>query len=187
METRLYSIFKSKNTMKLTKPIIESSYKALQLDKIWLVTIKRPVNFLPVVEFLTTFNLLNWYKVCKIIGILYRTRCILNKFLRKQLYFSFINCYLNYANIAWASTNKSKLQALYRHQKHAARIINFKDKFTSAKPLLEQINAMTVYEMNIFQTLCFMYLCKNGNTPSIFNHIYTLKPINKYTARSINA
>ena len=46
---------------------------------------------------------------------------------------------------------------------------------------------MTVYEINIFQTLCFMYLCKNGNTPSIFNHIYTLKPINKYTTRSKNA
>ena len=38
-------------------------------------------------------------KVCKSIGILYRTRYILNEFLRKQLYFSFINCYLNYANI----------------------------------------------------------------------------------------
>ena len=62
-------------------------------------------------------------KVCKGIGILYRTRCILSKFLWKQLYFSFVNCYLNYANIAWARTNKSKLQALHRHQKHAARII----------------------------------------------------------------
>ena len=31
-----------------------------------------------------------------------------------------------------------------------------------------------------------MYLCKNGNTPSIFKHIYTLKPINKYTTRSKN-
>ena len=109
-------------------------------------------------------------KVCKSIEILYRTRCIQNKFLWIQLYFSFINCYLNYANIAWTSTNKNKLQTLYRHQKHAARIINFKDKFTSAKPLLEQINALTVYEMNIFHTLCFMYLCKNENTPSIFKH-----------------
>ena len=94
------------------------------------------------------------------IGILYRTRCILSTFLRKQLYFSFIICYLNYANIAWASTNKGKLQALYRHQKHAERIINFKDKLTSAKPLLDQINAVPVYEMNIFQTLCFMYLTR---------------------------
>ena len=55
---------------------------------------------------------------------------------------------------------QSKLQALYRHQKHAARIINFKDKFTSAKPLHEQIYAMTVYEMNIFQTLCFIISVK---------------------------
>ena len=91
-------------------------------------------------------------KVCKSIGILYRTHYILSTFFRKQLYFSFINCYLNYANIAWTSTNKCKLKALYRHQKHAARMTNFKDKFTSAKPLLEQINAMTVHEMNIFLT-----------------------------------
>ena len=126
-------------------------------------------------------------KLYKSIGIICRTRCILKKFLLRQLYFSFINCYLNYTNIAWASTNKSKLPDLYRYQKHAARIINFKDIFTSVKPLLGQINAMAVYEMNIFQTLCFMYLCKNGNTPSIFNHIYTLKPINKYSTRSKNA
>ena len=125
-------------------------------------------------------------KTCKNIGILCRTRCILSKFLLKQLYFSFINCYLNYVNIAWASANISKLQALYRHQKHATRVINFKDKFTSAKPLLKQINVMTVHEMNIFQTLYFMYLCKNGSTPSIFKHIYTLKPINKYKTRSKN-
>ena len=114
-------------------------------------------------------------KVCKSIEILFRTRYVLSKFLWKELYVSFKNCYLNYAIIEWTSTNKSKLQALYRHQKHAARILHFKDKFTSPKPLLEQISAMTVYEMNTFQTLGFMYLCRHGNTPSILKHIYTLK------------
>ena len=54
------------------------------------------------------------------------------------------------------------------------------------KPLLEKINVMTVYEMNIFQTLCFMYLSKNGNTPSVFKHVYPLKPIKKYITRSKN-
>ena len=44
-------------------------------------------------------------KLFKSIEILYRTRCILKTFLRKQLYFYFINCYLNYANVVWASTN----------------------------------------------------------------------------------
>ena len=38
--------------------------------------------------------------------------------------------------------------------------MNFKDKFTSAKPLHEQINVVTVYEMNIFQTLCFIIFVK---------------------------
>ena len=56
METRLYNTFKSKNATKMTKPIIESSYKVL-LGKILFVTIKRPVDFLWAVEFLTAFNL----------------------------------------------------------------------------------------------------------------------------------
>ena len=46
---------------------------------------------------------------------------------------------------------------------------------------------MEVREMNIFQTLCFIYLCKYGNTPSILNHIHTLNPIKKYTTTSKNA
>ena len=83
-----------------------------------------------------------------------------------------MNCYLNYAITAWASTNKNKLQAPYRHQTHAANTINFKEKFTSAKPRLERIiNAMLLYEMNIFQSLC-----NNRKIPSNFKHIYTLKP-----------
>ena len=45
METRLYNIFKSKNATKLTKPIIESSYK-VQLGKILFVTIKQSVHVL---------------------------------------------------------------------------------------------------------------------------------------------
>ena len=89
-------------------------------------------------------------KFCNSIVILYRTGCILSKSLRKELYFCFINFCLNYANIACVSTNKSKPQSLYCHQKHVARIINFKDNFISAKPQLERINAMAVYEINIF-------------------------------------
>ena len=46
-------------------------------------------------------------KFRKSIGKLYRARYTLNKFLRKQP-FSFINFQLNYANVAWGSTNKTK-------------------------------------------------------------------------------
>lgn len=61
-------------------------------------------------------------KISKSIGILYKARGILQKHSLKQLYFSFIHSYINYANIAWASTHKSKLERLYRQQKHAVRL-----------------------------------------------------------------
>ena len=52
-------------------------------------------------------------KISKSIGILYKARGILPKHSLKQLYFSFIHSYINYANIAWSSTHKSKLERLY--------------------------------------------------------------------------
>ena len=58
--------------------------------------------------------------------------------------------------MAWGSTNKTKLNQLLRHQKHASRIIFFKDKLTHAKPLLQYINALNVYQLNIFHILLFI-------------------------------
>ena len=58
-------------------------------------------------------------------------------------------------NIAWGSTNKSKLLSLYRKPKQAARKIFCKDKLTSAKPLLTEINALTNEKIvpDTFETL----------------------------------
>ena len=123
-------------------------------------------------------------KVSKSIGILYKARHYLSKFLLKQLYSAFIHSYLNYANIAWGSTHRSKLETLYRHQKHAVRVINFKDKFTHSKPLFTEMKILNIYELNIFQVLTFMYRCKLNLSPKIFNSLYTFKPPNKYTLRS---
>ena len=46
-------------------------------------------------------------KISKNIGILFKAKFILNQKCLKSIYFSFIHCYLNYANIAWASTKVS--------------------------------------------------------------------------------
>ena len=91
---------------------------------------------------------------------MYKSRNI-SKRLIKQLYFSFIHSYLNYANIAWANTNKSNLISLYRHQKHAIRIIYDKDRFAHTTPLFKHAKALTVYEINLFQILSLIFQCKN--------------------------
>ena len=110
---------------------------------------------------------------------MYKSRNILSKGLMKQLYFSFIPSYLNYANIAWASTNKSNLISLYRHQKHAIRIIYDKDRFAHTKPLFKHAKALTVYEINLFQILSLVFKRKIRTAPFVFHNLYTLKPPSK--------
>ena len=119
-------------------------------------------------------------KISKSIGILYKSRGIVKQSLLKQLYFSFIHCHLNYANIAWASTYKSKLEGLYRRQKHAARIINFKDRFTHTQPLLHNMKSLNIFQINLFHIIFFIFKCKKKIAPPIFHDLFTPKPENKY-------
>ena len=123
-------------------------------------------------------------KITKNLGLLYKARHLLNTVCTKQLYFSFIHySYLNYANIVWASTNKSKLKTLLRRQKHAARIIHFKNKYIHARPLLQNMEALNVYQLNIQQTLLFMHKVKHGNIPNVFKNSFPLNS-NKYGTKS---
>ena len=46
----------------------------------------------------------------KTIGLLYRSKPYLDKSTMTTLYFSLFHSYLNYGNVAWASTTKSKLK-----------------------------------------------------------------------------
>ena len=86
----------------------------------------------------------------------------------------------NYANIVWGSTQKTKLSILYRQQKHAIRLLSFKDQFTHSRPLFKEIGALNIYEINIFNILCLMFKCKNKTCPKAFKNVFTLKPKNKY-------
>ena len=123
-------------------------------------------------------------KISKSLGILYKSRDLLSKQCLKQLYFSFIHSYVNYVNIAWASTSKSKLERLYRYQKHAARVIYHKDWYTHASPLLNDMKALNVFKLNIFNILCFMYKCKKYLNPPVFRNVITHRIKTKYALRN---
>ena len=45
-----------------------------------------------------------------------------------------------------------------------------------AKHLLQSMNTLNIYQLNIFQILLFIHKVKNNETPNIFNNIFsTLK------------
>ena len=74
-------------------------------------------------------------KIAKNIGLIYRVKQLLNTSSLKSIYFSYIHTYVNYANIAWASTQKTKLKIIYTKQKHAVRIIFNEDRLYHSRPL----------------------------------------------------
>ena len=122
-------------------------------------------------------------KISKSIGVLYRVRHYLNKKLLQQLYFSFVHSHLTYGNIAWGSTYKSNLNSLYRRQKHALRIINFKERNYPTKILFQNSNILTLYEINIQKILCLMFTFKLDSRLDDLN-VFQQKPKSKYSMRS---
>ena len=107
-------------------------------------------------------------KISKNIGILYRASHLLDFKNLLKIYFSFIHIYINYANIAWASTFKTKLQGILKKQKHAARITFQETRFYHSRPFLEEMKALNVYQSSLIQTLKFMHKTKYGINPRIF-------------------
>ena len=108
-------------------------------------------------------------KISKNIGILYKASKLLNFSCLRNIYFALIHSYINYANIAWASSCKTGLNNILLKQKQAVRIIFHKDRLTHTRPLLKRLKALNVYQINLYQVTSFMYQVKKCTIPKIFN------------------
>ena len=114
--------------------------------------------------------------------MLYRAKQLLNTSSLKSIYFSYIHTFRKYATIAWESTQKSKLKMINIKQKHAARIIFNEVRICHSRSLLKTLNALNVYDLNIYQNLDFMYRLKSDNGPKIFTELIK-KPKHKYSTK----
>ena len=99
-----------------------------------------------------------------------------------KLYFSCLHSCLIYINISWGSTYFTKLKKVHYQQKHAARIIFNQNKLSHSRLLLQSLNALNLYQINLYQHLNFMYKLKNKQTPKIFNYIIGT-PVHQYPTK----
>ena len=106
-------------------------------------------------------------KISKSVGILHQAKFLLNQKFRKNVYSSFIHSYVNYGNIAWGYTYKTKLKKIFTYQKKATIIIFFADRLAHAKSLMFDMNALNFYQINIYQNLIPLYKAHTGTAPSI--------------------
>ena len=88
-----------------------------------------------------------------------RARQFLNEESLKTTYFSYIHSYLNYTNIAWASTYSTKLKTIHYQQKDAVKIIFNEDILTHSRPLLRWLNALCIYQIDLYQHAISISTC----------------------------
>ena len=72
-------------------------------------------------------------KIAKSIGLMDKAKPFLDKDSLLPLYFSYIHSYINYANLAWASTHKTNMKKIHSQQKHALRVVYNKDGYYNTK------------------------------------------------------
>ena len=114
--------------------------------------------------------------------MLCRAKPFLDETLLKTIYFSYIHSFLNYTNIAWASTQFTKLKAISYKQKQPARIVFDEGRLCHSRPLLRRLNTLNVYQINLFQRLNFMHRLSIDNLPKTFNNTFK-KPDHKYPTK----
>ena len=68
--------------------------------------------------------------------MLNRASYFLNEHSLKTIYFSYIHSYLNYANIAWASTYVTKLKKINLLQKRAVRFVFNEDRLSQSNQFI---------------------------------------------------
>ena len=123
--------------------------------------------------------------ISKNIGLLCKPKQLLNNDSLKHIYFSNAHSYFNYANIAWASTNPTKLKKVHYLQKQDAQVIVDEYWFCHSPPLLKNLNALNVHQINLYQNLTFTQRIKIGNILEVF-HETIKKPNHKYPTNFSN-
>ena len=113
-------------------------------------------------------------KTSKSAGILFKASRYLNSKSMRSIYFALVHPYINSANIAWASTNKTYLNRILGKQKQAARLMSSNDISIPSRLLMKHLNILNVYQIKIPQHLLFMFKFQNSIIPIVFNHIFSL-------------
>ena len=116
-------------------------------------------------------------KLVKNIRLLYRTKALLEEKSLKSIYFAYTHSYVNYANIAWDSTYRTKLKTI-----HFAHIVFNEENLTHSHPLLQSLNALNVYQINLYQHLAFIYKFNKHKATLTFNKLIK-KPFHKHPTK----
>ena len=125
-------------------------------------------------------------RISKNTGIIYKLRHYLNLKMLKQIYYSLIYPYLNYAILSWGNTYKTRLMKISTKQNKVVRAIFFANSRESAKPFFQLLNLLSLENIFKFKCACLTYkiINKDPTIPEPLQDYITLSSsIHSYNTR----
>ncbi len=122
-------------------------------------------------------------KISKKLGLLKRLkRCVPDHTL-KMLFNSLVQPHFDYIDIVWGTAADIHVNAIYRMQKRAARILTGAKRFTRTKTLLKQLGWLSVRERIMFHRAVLTFKAIHGKTPNYISS-KCIQVTNRYHTRS---
>jgi hypothetical protein len=112
-------------------------------------------------------------KVSKNIGIIRRISKTVTSETLLTLYRTLVHPYMDYCNVVWAAGHATNLNNLFRKQKKAIRLISYAKWNAHTALIFRKLRIMSVYNINEFQTACFVYRSIHGLLPVQFSSYFT--------------
>ena len=125
-------------------------------------------------------------KLSRYVGIIFKLKSFLPKYILSKIYYAFIHSYLNYGLIIWGATPASNLSKLCRIQNKALRVITGTGWREHAPPLYATQKILQLSKLITYSVAKFMHKFTNKKLPATFNHFFTAvaKIHSRYTRNS---
>ena len=123
-------------------------------------------------------------KLSKGIGLLAKLRHFVPKAALRNLYFSFIQPFIDYCSLNWAGTPTTNLDNLRTKIKKAVRVISFKKQTDHSLPLFQQLKILPLDQEIKLKQGKFMWKLENNLIPHCIENNFT---INKASMISRNS
>jgi len=124
-------------------------------------------------------------KLSKTLGILYRTRNLLDETTLKTLYNSLFLPYLNYCCEIWGNTLKTNLRPIELLQRKSLRLISNVSRYECTTPLFARFNLLKFKDLVKWKTATVMQKVFLGQMPKKIQQYFTIKKT-KYPRRQLN-
>ena len=122
------------------------------------------------------------------VALIYRLKTTVSSYCLKQLYFTFIQPYIDYCLVVWGHTTKINIKNIQRFQNRVARMItNVYDFNIPSLTLVKSLGWFNVSQRFEFLCISLIHKCIYGTAPNyLSDNITFLSEINSTETRQFN-